>query len=222
MALLENMKTGYCALALFCCVTISFNACKKPYQTNTKEHYTIIKPTHETGRKKAADEKVRSVIATKSEAKKNDCITSIPQRVIDASVLPGAEFKQVDLMGYEKIELPTGDKLLIINWGCTSYNLTFRFETSRFGTDTGKVSQWYSILTQLLYVIEPAINSPVQVQHGINGIHQYLEQDTLPLAYNVPLNLSHDSVYADLVFEQVKILNDTAVCIDATFSVSAM
>ncbi|MBN1416436.1 MAG: hypothetical protein JW973_15135 [Bacteroidales bacterium] len=222
MAQLENMKPGFCVLALFCCVTISFNACKRSYQENTKEHYTIIEPSHEAGKKKVTDEKLRSGITTKNEVKKNNCFTSIPQRVIDASVLPGAEFKQVDLMGYEKIELPTGDRLLIINWGCQSYNLTFRFETSRFGTDTSKVRRWYSILTQLLYVIEPAIDSPVKIQHGIDGIHQYLKQDTVPVAYNVPLNLSRDSIVADMVFERVKILGDTAVRIDATFSLTTL
>jgi hypothetical protein len=154
--------------------------------------------------------------------KSKGCLKGIPQRVIDASVLPGAEFKQVDLMGYEKIELPTGDHLLIINWGCQSYNLTFRFETSRFGTDTSKIRQWYSILTQLLYVIEPAIDSPVKIQQGIDGIHQYLKQDTVPVAYNVPLILNNDSIFSDMVFERVKILGDTMVRIDATFSVTAL
>ena len=213
------MRIGYTIQLLVCFILFTGYSCKEKGKTITDSGLLLNEQMQET----ATD-----TIAQQSEAnatgnvENTDCLKSIPQRVIDASVLPGAEFKQVDLMGYEKIELPTGDRLLIINWGCESYNLTFRFETSRFGTDTSQVKEWYSILTQLLYVIEPAIDSPVKVQRGIDGIQEYLKQDTLPVAYNVSLDLSNDSSYADMVFERVKILGDTAVRIDATFSVNAL
>jgi hypothetical protein len=153
---------------------------------------------------------------------RKDCFYKIPQRVIDASVLPEAEFEQVDFMGYEKVALPTGDHLLIINWGCESYNLSLRFETSRFGTDTSRIKHWYSILTQLLYIIEPAVDAPVRIQEGIDEIHHYLSQDTMPITYNVPLILRKDSLYSEMLFERIKILGDTAVRLDATFSISLL
>jgi len=215
----RRMKTVHCILLFLCCLLLTGYSCKEKSGTvaddgiitNDQPQETVTPLSNPPAEAEAA-----------GNAEKTDCLKGIPQRVIDASVLPGAEFKQVDLMGYEKIELPTGDRLLIINWGCESYNLTFRFETSRFGTDTSQVKQWYSILTQLLYVIEPAIDSPVKVRRGIDGIQDYLKQDTLPVAYNVSLDLSNDSSYADMVFERVKILGDTAVRIDATFSVNAL
>jgi hypothetical protein len=168
-------------LLLLCCLLFTGYSCKETNKMAADNDVTVIDPIRE----QAVETRSRpDNIAGTDKDKSNGCLNSIPQRVIDTSVLPGAEYKQVDLMGYEKIELPTGDKLLIINWGCESYNLTFRFETSRFGTDTSMIKQWYSILTQLLYVIEPAIDSPVKIRHGIDGIHQYLKQDTLPVAYN--------------------------------------
>jgi hypothetical protein len=213
------MKTGYYTPFLLLYAILVLYSCK---ESDPQERLKDI-----TGRAQIPDqglsvENVQDEIVPENKTEDNGCLKNIPQRVIDASVLPGAEFKQVDFMGYEKIELPTGDKLLIINWGCESYNLTFRFETSRFGADTSKIKQWYSILTQLLYVIEPAIDSPVKIQRGINEIHNYLKQDTMPVAYNVPLNLRQDSVFSDMVFERVKILGDTAVRLDVTFSVSSL
>jgi hypothetical protein len=177
----------------------------------------MISPVHQkAGKVKISAEKM----TTEGKKETCDCFISVPQQVINASVLPGVEYKQVDLTGYEKLDLPTGDRLLIINWGCESYHLSFRFETSRFGTDTSKVKQWYSILTQLLYEVEPAINSPVKIQQGIDEIQLYLKQDSTPVAFNVPLTLSRDSVFSDMVFEQVKVLGDTAVRLDATFTIS--
>jgi hypothetical protein len=213
------MRIGYYIQLLICFVLLTGYSCKERNRT-VADDGLLVKDQMLEPAIDASNPQNETAATKKSE--NNGCLKSIPQRVIDASVLPGAEFRQLDLMGYEKIELPTGDKLLIINWGCESYNLTLRFETSRFGTDTSNIKQWYSILTQLLYVIEPAIDSPVKIQRGIDGIHQYLKQDTLPVAYNVPLNLSYDSIYADMVFERVKILGDTAVRIDATFSVNAL
>lgn len=213
------MKTGHVILLLLCGLLFTGYSCKeKSGITADADPLSKDQPieTIVPFSGQSFDDEVNG------QVEPSGCLKGIPQRVIDASVLPGAEYKQVDLMGYEKIELPTGDRLLIINWGCESYNLSFRFETSRFGTDTSKVRQWYSILTQLLYVIEPAIDAPVKIQQGIDGIHGYLKQDTVPLAYNVPLKLSHDSIFADMVFERVKILGDTAVRIDATFSIAAL
>ena len=213
------MKTGYYTLLLLYCAMHALYSCKESDLPNTEEVYSVLVQSQE----QSGDfDSTQDKVVSGGKGENNGCLNNIPQRVIDASVLPGAEFKQVDFMGYEKIELPTGDQLLIINWGCESYNLTFRFETSRFGTDTSKVKQWYSILTQLLYVIEPAIDSPVKIQQGINEIHSYLKQDTIPVAYNIPLNLNQGSVMADMVFERVKILGDTAVRLDATFSISSL
>jgi len=213
------MRTGHYTLLLLYCAALAFYSCKEQDRQERVNNAAGITQSQEQDIDVAMS---KDKVASEDISKDNGCLKSIPQRVIDASVLPGAEFRQVDLMGYEKIELPTGDHLLIINWGCESYNLTLRFETSRFGTDTSKVKQWYSILTQLLYVIEPAIDSPVKIQQGINEIHNYLKQDTLPVVYNVPLSLRKDSVFADMIFERVKILGDTAVRLDATFSISSL
>ena len=211
------MRNGYYALLLLLCAPFAVFSCKELNIQERADDYTVISPLHEKARKaKISAEKNISEDRTES----SECFNTVPQRVINASVLPGAEYKQVDLMGYEALELPTGDHLLIINWGCESYHLTFRFETSRFGTDTSKVKQWYSILTQLLYVVEPAIDSPVKIQQGIDEIQHYLEQDSAPVAYNVPLTLSRDSIFSGMVFEQVKVLGDTAVRLDATFTIS--
>lgn len=211
------MRNGYFALLLILCGLCAVFSCKELNSKEPEEDYTVIRPVREKARKdKIPAEKNSAEERTISSG----CYKSIPQQVINASVLPGAEYKQVDLMGYETLVLPTGDHLLIINWGCESYHLSFRFETSRFGTDTSKVKQWYSILTQLLYVVEPAIDSPVKIQQGIDEIQHYLKQDSAPVAYNVPLTLSRDSIFSGMVFEQVKVLGDTAVRLDATFTIS--
>jgi hypothetical protein len=211
------MRNRYYALLVLFCSICLFYACKDSSPEETDKDCTVIKPEHK---------KIAANLAYKkksAEIPENEgCLSYIPQRVINATVIPGVEFTQVDFTGYEKLDLPTGDRLLVINWGCQTYNLTFRFETSRFGTDTSKIKQWYSILTQLLYVIEPAVESPVKIQQGIDQIHSYLKQDTVPLAYNTHLNIRNDSILSDMVFEQIKLLGDTAVRLDATFSISSL
>jgi hypothetical protein len=216
IALLNRMRNGICVLLLLPAL-FAVTSCKKANIQEPEDGFTVISPVHEN-KGKAEVSAGKTVPAGKAD--ESNCLIHVPQRVVNTSVLPGVEYNQVDLMGYEKLELPTGDRLLIINWGCESYHLTFRFETSRFGTDTSRVRRWYSILTQLLYVIEPAIDAPVKIQRGIDEIHHYLKQDTIPVAYNVPLTLSHDSVFSDMVFDKVKILGDTAVRLDATFTIS--
>jgi hypothetical protein len=217
IVLLNRMRKGYCTLLLFLGATIAFYSCKELNLQEQDDGLTIILPLHE---KAGKAENSHGKTGSEEKTENSHCFNTVTQRVINTSVLPGVEYEQVDLMGYEKLCLPTGDHLLIINWGCEFYHLTFRFETSRFGTDTSNVKQWYSILTQLLYVIEPAIDSPVKIQLGINEIQSYLSQDSTPVVFDVPLTLRRDSVLSDMVFEQVKILGDTAMRLDATFTIS--
>ncbi len=198
----------YIAGSLF----LMLSACRQPqYYGHESDYFRPVDTQTENNRYTLKDEQNIS-------KERENCIQGIPQRVIDTNVLSGAEYKQIDFIGYEKIILPTGDKLLIINWGCTTYNLTFRFETSRFGTDTTKVKYWYNTLAQLLGLVEPVIKSPVNIRQGINEIHQFIKQDTIPLVYNIPLSMSHDSIYSEINFERVKALADTAVRLDVTFS----
>jgi hypothetical protein len=195
---------GYLLLMLY--------ACRQPlYYGHENDYFRPVDTQYENNQNNLNDEK-------NINKERENCIQGIPQRVIDTNVLSGAEYNQIDFIGYEKIILPTGDKLLIINWGCTTYNLTFRFETSRFGTDTSKVKYWYNTLAQLLGLVEPVIKSPVNIRQGINEIHNFLKQDTLHPDYNIPLNINNDSTYIEMVFEKAKVLSDTAVRLDITFS----
>jgi hypothetical protein len=211
------MRNGFYVLLFLSCATVAVYSCKDLNIQEQDDGLTVISPVRE---KAGKTEIITGKAVSEEKAEISDCFNKVPQRVINTSVLPGVEYNQVDLMGYEKLYLPTGDHLLIINWGCESYHLTFRFETSRFGTDTSKVKQWYSILTQLLYVIEPAIDAPVKIQKGIDEIQNYLKQDTMPVAYNVLLTLSRDSLVSGMVFEKVKLMGDTTVRLDATFTIS--
>ncbi len=205
-----NRITGI--LYISCFLVILNTACRQPQFFGHEDDYF-----------RQVDNQINHSIQTSSvepsvSKDRENCIKGIPQRVIDTNVITDADYKQIDFTGYEKIILPTGDRLLIINWGCSTYNLTFRFETSRFGTDTGKIKFWYSTLAQLLGLVEPVIKSPVNIRQGINKIHSFIKQDTIPVNFNIPLTISHDSVDSEIIFERAKVLADTAMRLDVTFS----
>jgi len=106
-------------------------------------------------------------------------VLSDSKQVINASVLPGRVQQSTwwirDAWTADR-RSPADHQLGL--WILPSDFPLWDFE---FGTDTSKVKQWYSILTTLLYVVEPAIDSPVKIQQGIDEIQHYLKQDSVLL-----------------------------------------
>jgi hypothetical protein len=71
-----------------------------------------------------------------SIAQNNNCVRGQAEPVVKKLVYPNSQFQlQADsLTAIEIVNFSNGDKLIIRNWGCESYILTFRFEASRFWT----------------------------------------------------------------------------------------
>jgi hypothetical protein len=157
--------------------------------------------------------------------KKSDCVRSTPEPVVKKAIFPHTNFQlQKDsLVGIETVNFDNGDKLIIHNWGCEYYVLTFRFETSYFQADTTDMQYWYKQGIQFMNMVEKAIDTPVDLPGGINAIKAYIKKTSQPklgeeLNYGEPGN---DIGYMVTV-DRVQKITDKMYAIEMSFSVGPL
>jgi hypothetical protein len=117
------------------------------------------------------------------------CVRSIPQPIIKKSVFPNANFalKNIDYvgvvvpLGLETVELSNGDKVAITNSGCENFTLSFQFETSRFTGQVQDTKYWFARSVELMQLIEPGLETSLNLKQGINMLEKYTSTTDNPL-----------------------------------------
>ena len=149
----------------------------------------------------------------------SDCIRGQAESIIKKAVYPNSTFKlnKDNHTGTETVELDYGDKLIINNWGCEYYVLTFRFETTRFQADTTDVKYWIDKAVVLMNEIEKGLDSPLNIPGGTFATKKYLDE-------NKPYSLGEEIVYDDdvirdfVTFDRVQKLSDKKYAFEISYA----
>ena len=144
---------------------------------------------NKTDESKAATDTVKPVVIENNKKVETDtsnlaadnsgCIRGQAESVVKKEVYPNASFKLNDdhLSGTETIELKDGDKLVIKNWGCEYFVLTFRFETNRFRADTTDIKYWMDKAIILMDEIKIGLNAPLHISDGTASTRAFLKSN---------------------------------------------
>ncbi len=70
-----------------------------------------------------------------------------------------------------------GDKLLVVNCGCSEYTYVFQFTTSRYSADTTDYKYWYPIAEELMKEVVSGTykDDPMPVQRGIDTLESFIK-----------------------------------------------
>lgn len=114
-----------------------------------------------------------------AQNQRNDCTRGKAEPIVKKSIFPKSTFQpQADsITAIETVDFENGDRLTIRNWGCENYNLTFKFETTRFQKDTTDHQFWFKVSSKLLAEVLKGIDAPVDLKSGIMAINDYIEKD---------------------------------------------
>lgn len=110
----------------------------------------------------------------------SDCIRGQAGPVTKENFFQNTSFK-LDInnhTGKEKVLLQNGDSLIIRNWGCEYYVLTFRFETSGFNRDASDTKYWMNKTVGFMQEIQPGINAPLDIAGGTAALEDYLKKES--------------------------------------------
>jgi len=169
--------------------TILFISCGTKKSSDQNEvTFDTIKTVDINERKNIAIDSVRPI----DEFDYSDCIRGQAESVINKRVYPNAIFKlnSDNHTGTETVDLENGEKLIIDNWGCEYFVLTFRFETERFQADTTDTKYWLDKAVSLMREIEKGLDAPLDIEGGTLATENFLKQ-------NKDYNLGEEIVYDD-------------------------
>jgi hypothetical protein len=74
----------------------------------------------------------------------------------------------------ETVELQNGERIIIKNWGCEFFVLTFNIETERFQADTTNTMYWLDKVVVLMNEIQQGIDAPLNIRAGIDAVAIHL------------------------------------------------
>jgi hypothetical protein len=155
---------------------------------------------------------------------RDDCVRGQAEPIIKKSVFPKAKFilQSDSLTAIETLDFDNGDKLIIKNWGCEYYTLTFRFETSRFKDDTSNIPYWYKKSVLLVSELNKGIDAPIDIKKGIGKLINHIDLDMLNNYANLKLgqeiDFGGDEIRDFVTVEQIEKLTDKKFAITISFA----
>lgn len=148
------------------------------------------------------------------------CVRGQAEPIIKKSVFPKSKFilQPDSLTALETIDFDNGDKLIINNWGCEYYTLTFRFETSRFKADTSSMKYWYVTAHKLMTEIRGGLDSPIDIDKGLQALNRHISIHVFDLKLQTEIDFGGDEIRDFVTLEQIEKLSDKKYAITLSFA----
>lgn len=155
------------------------------------------------------------------------CMRAMPEPIVNKTIFPKTIFQLApdSLSALETVDFENGDRLIIEHFGCEYFSLKFRFETSRFNTDTTDIAFWYKKTVILVSELLQGLHKPKHMRKGIKVLSEHIEKDQHNDYRN--LRLGEEIDYGDtdfptfrdfLIIESIQKLTDKKCAVEITFS----
>lgn len=151
----------------------------------------------------------------------SECIRGQAESVTKKTIYPNAIFKinSDNHTGIETVDLKNGERLIINNWGCEYFVLTFRIETERFQADTTNTIYWLDKAVILMREIENGIDAPLNIQGGIEAIPIHMaSMDSRTYELGEEIVFKDDIIRDFVTLDRIQRINDKRFALEISFA----
>ena len=179
---------------------------------------------------KAENTKQDGLIADNSQSNEteSECIRGEAHPIIKKEIYPHSTFAmQPDsLTAFEYLTFENKDKLIIHNYGCEYYILTFRFETSRFLEDIKNIPFWFRKSATLMSEINDGIDTPFDIKKGLVKLNQYIDKDSSNdyknLKFGEQIDFGDEDIRSFVTVDKIEKLTDKKYAVEISFALGPL
>ena len=155
-----------------------------------------------------------------------DCVRGQAEPIVIKKLYPNTTFTlQPDkLTAYETVTFDNKDKLIIHNWGCEYYVLTFRFETSRFQENIKNLPFWYQKAHLLMTETMKGLDTTMVTTRQLSTLKTFTEEkiksnpESFKLEEEINCGDSDSEIRNFITIDKVEKLTDKKFAIEISFS----
>lgn len=165
-----------------------------------------------------------STIADNNFEPHNDCVRGQAEPIIKKDIFPNTTFvlQSDSITAVETVMLENGDKLIIRNWGCEYYVLTFRFETSRLKADTSDMKYWYVNSVKLMNEVKHGIDAPIDIEKGIEALNKHISGNVFDLQLHTQVDFGLNEVRNFVTLDSISKIDKNHFAITISFSIGPL
>ena len=214
-------------LKLICILlTVGLVSCNTTSRKTDDNNMTSLVDTATTKTDIKKIENSQPTERTKENEYQGDCVRGQAEPIVIKKVFPNTTFVlQPDkLTAYETVTFDNKDKLIIHNWGCEYYVLTFRFETSRFQEDVKNLSFWYQKAHLLMTETMKGLDTTMVTTRQLSTLKTFTEEKikTNPESFKLEEEIYYDGQDSEIqryiTIDKVEKLTDKKFAIEISFS----
>jgi hypothetical protein len=156
--------------------------------------------------------------------KDSDCIRGKAEPVILKEEYPNTTFilQPDSLSAIETVTFDNGDKLIIRNWGCEYYVLTFRFETTKFQQDITNLEYWFKAAKTLMTNMLSGLDEPFHFKRGLVFLDSYILRDQKNKFKNLKLGdeieYNESKIRSYVTVDKIEKLTDKKYAVTISFA----
>jgi hypothetical protein len=163
-----------------------------------------------------------------SNETESECIRGEAHPIIKKNIYPHSTFvMQPDsLTAFEYLSFENKDKLIIHNYGCEYYILTFRFETARFLEDIKNLPFWFRKSASLMSEINDGIDTPFDIKKGLEKLNQYIDNDSSNdyknLKFGEQIDFGDEDIRSFITVDKIEKLTAKKYAVEISFALGPL
>lgn len=148
-----------------------------------------------------------------------NCTRDTASSILIPEYFPNAifELQEDRFTGIETFFLKNGDKIIIKNWGCEYYVLTFRMESSTFQSDTSNLANFGIELKKLFSDIYPGLNAPIDIKNANSKLREHL-MNFPDYQFGDPIYFMDGEIPEFVSLNKIEELKSGLVVVEVTYS----
>lgn len=158
----------------------------------------------------------------------SECIRGEANPIIKKEIYPHSTFvmQPDNLTAYETLTFDNKDKLIIHNYGCEYYILTFRFETTRFQEEITNLPFWFSKSATLMSEIQIGIDTAFDIKKGLENLEIYIENnsknDNMNLKLGEQIDFGDEDIRSFVTVDKIEKVTDKKYAVEISFALGPL